>query len=112
MADNRPDVLLVGPSKPLLAKGLSPVFNVHRLIEATDREAFLSGIADRIRAFAVTYSNQKIDAAITALGNITVPFGTAITTQTVQVQNAMTAINDLQSTLEDKLLPFVQQHSN
>src|SRR5712675_32247 len=63
MADNRPDVLLVGPSKPLLAKGLTPVFNIHRLIDATDREAFLSGIADRVRAFAVTYSNQKIDAA-------------------------------------------------
>src|SRR5215472_15724264 len=61
MADNKPDVLLVGPSKPLLAKGLEPAFTVHRLMEATDREAFLSGIADRIRAFAVTYSNQKID---------------------------------------------------
>src|SRR6266446_6353179 len=63
MADNRPDVLLVGPSKPLLAKGLELAFTVHRLIEAKDRESFLSGIADRIRAFAVTYSNQKIDAA-------------------------------------------------
>src|SRR5260370_1248685 len=63
MADNRPDVLLVGPSKPLLGKGLEPAFTVHRLIEAKAREAFLSGIADRIRAFAVTYSNQKIDAA-------------------------------------------------
>jgi putative iron-regulated protein len=56
--------------------------------------------------------NQKIDAAITALGKITVPFGIAINTQSVQIENAMTAINDLQTTLEDKLLPFVQQHSN
>lgn len=63
MADNKPDVLLVGPLKPLLAKGLEPAFTVHRLIEANDREAFLNGIADRVRAFAVTYSNQKIDAA-------------------------------------------------
>jgi lactate dehydrogenase-like 2-hydroxyacid dehydrogenase len=62
MADNKPDVLLIGPSKPLLAKGLEPGFTVHRLIEANDREAFLAGIADRVRAFAVTYSNQKIDA--------------------------------------------------
>jgi lactate dehydrogenase-like 2-hydroxyacid dehydrogenase len=62
MADNKPDVLLIGPSKPLLAKGLEPAFTVHRLIEAKDREAFLNGIADRVRAFAVTYSNQKIDA--------------------------------------------------
>src|SRR5258708_23784308 len=63
MADNKPDVLLVGRPKPLLAKGLEPAFTIHRGIEATDREAFLSGIADRVRAFAVTYSNQKIDAA-------------------------------------------------
>src|SRR3984957_16503254 len=62
MADNKPDVLLIGPSKPLLAKGLESAFTVHRLIDAKDREAFLNGIADRVRAFAVTYSNQKIDA--------------------------------------------------
>jgi lactate dehydrogenase-like 2-hydroxyacid dehydrogenase len=61
MAD-KPDILLVGPSKPLLAKGLEAAFTVHGLIEAKDREAFLNGIADRVRAFAVTYSNQKIDA--------------------------------------------------
>jgi lactate dehydrogenase-like 2-hydroxyacid dehydrogenase len=63
MPDNKPDVLLVGPSKPLLAKGLEGAFTVHRLIEAKDRETFLNGIADCVRAFAVTYSNQRIDAA-------------------------------------------------
>jgi len=62
MSSNKPDILLIGPSKPLLAKGLEPAFSVHRLIEANDREAFLAGIADRVRAFAVTYSNQKINA--------------------------------------------------
>jgi lactate dehydrogenase-like 2-hydroxyacid dehydrogenase len=63
MTGSKPDILLIGPSKPRLAKGLEPVFTVHSLIEAKDREAFLSGIADRVQAFAVTYSNQKIDAA-------------------------------------------------
>jgi lactate dehydrogenase-like 2-hydroxyacid dehydrogenase len=62
MADKKPDVLLVGPAKPLLAEGLEPAFTVHRLIEANDPNTFLNGIADRVRAFAVTYSNQKIDA--------------------------------------------------
>src|SRR5262249_28523881 len=62
MVSSKPDVLLVGPSKPLLARGLEPAFTVHHLIEAADREALLSEIADRVRAFAVTYSNQKIDA--------------------------------------------------
>jgi lactate dehydrogenase-like 2-hydroxyacid dehydrogenase len=62
MTDEKPDVLLVGPSKPLLANGLEPRFTVHRLIEADDREALLNRIADRVRALAVTYTNQKIDA--------------------------------------------------
>ena len=62
MVSSKPDVLLVGPSKPLLARGLEPAFTVHHLIEAADREALLSEIADRVRAFAVTYSNQKIDS--------------------------------------------------
>lgn len=62
MIDEKPEVLLVGPSKPLLAKGLEPTFTVHRLIEGEDREALLNRIADRVRALAITYSNQKIDA--------------------------------------------------
>jgi putative iron-regulated protein len=56
--------------------------------------------------------NARLDAAITSLGNITVPFGDAIFDQSVQIENAMTAINDLKTTLEEKLFPFVQQHSN
>lgn len=63
MIDEKPDLLLVGPSKPLLARGLEPAFTVHRLIEAEDREALLNRIADRVRALAVTYTNQRIDAA-------------------------------------------------
>lgn len=63
MSDAKPDVLLIGPSKPLLTKGLEPAFTVHRLIDADDREAFLSAIAGRVRAFAVTYTNQRIDPA-------------------------------------------------
>jgi lactate dehydrogenase-like 2-hydroxyacid dehydrogenase len=62
MTDEKPEVLLVGPSKPLLAKGLEPNFTVHRLLEAEDREALLNRIADRVRALAVTYVSQKIDA--------------------------------------------------
>jgi lactate dehydrogenase-like 2-hydroxyacid dehydrogenase len=62
MIDEKPDLLLVGPQKPLLARGLEPAFTVHRLIEADDREALLNRIADRVRALAVTYTNQKIDA--------------------------------------------------
>jgi putative iron-regulated protein len=54
----------------------------------------------------------KLNAAITALGNITDPFGTAITTQPVQIQNAMNAINDLKNVLEVDLADFITKHSN
>lgn len=66
MLNNKPDLLLVGRLKPLVVKGLEPVFNVPRMTEAQDLEAFLSGIANRVRAIAVTYSspkpNKRIDA--------------------------------------------------
>ncbi|MGZ3883135.1 MAG: imelysin family protein [Bacteroidia bacterium] len=51
---------------------------------------------------------QKISAAITSLGNITVPFGQAITTQQTQVQNAINAMADLKSYLENTVKPYVQ----
>jgi len=61
MASNKPDILLVGPAKPVFISGLEPAFTVHRLIEATDRDACLAAIAGRVRAFAVSYTNQKIN---------------------------------------------------
>jgi lactate dehydrogenase-like 2-hydroxyacid dehydrogenase len=64
MTSSKPDILLVGPPKPVFNKGLDHVFTVHRLIEVQDREAFLSSLADRVRAFAVSYSNQKVDAKL------------------------------------------------
>ena len=63
MTDEKPDILLVGPSKPLLSEGLETAFTVHRLVEAEDREAFLNSVAGRVRALAVTYTNQRINAA-------------------------------------------------
>ena len=62
MTDQKQDLLLIGPSKPLLAQGLEGVFTVHSLIEAQDREALLQRIGPRVRALAVTYTNQTIDA--------------------------------------------------
>jgi lactate dehydrogenase-like 2-hydroxyacid dehydrogenase len=63
MASEKPDILLIGPPKPAFAKGLDPAFTVHRLIDARDRDAFIASVADRVRGFAVTYSNQKVDGA-------------------------------------------------
>jgi len=60
MASDKPDILLIGPAKPVFVRGLEPTFTVHRLNEATDRDALIDSIADRVRAFAVTYSNPLL----------------------------------------------------
>jgi lactate dehydrogenase-like 2-hydroxyacid dehydrogenase len=66
MASDKPDILLIGPAKPVFVQGLEPTFTVHRLNEATDRDALIVAIADRVRAFAVTYSNQKVSGELMA----------------------------------------------
>jgi len=53
---------------------------------------------------------QQLASSIIALGTITVPFGQAIIEQPVQVQQAIDAINLLATTLNDELMPLVQQH--
>ena len=68
------------------------------------------GLEDLVRQYNLQLDGQiklQITAAIDALNAITVPFGEAITTQQVQVQQAMDAINVLAGTLNDQLLPLV-----
>jgi lactate dehydrogenase-like 2-hydroxyacid dehydrogenase len=64
MASEKPDILLLGPPKPTIANGLAPLFSVHRLIEAKDGDALMASLADRVRGFAVTFSNIPIDGAL------------------------------------------------
>ncbi len=64
MASEKPDILLMGPPKPVIVNGLAPLFNVHRLGDAADRSAFIAGLADRLRYIAVSYTNQKVDEAL------------------------------------------------
>lgn len=70
-----------------------------------------TGLNDFVRSFNISLDNsirQKITAAITALQNISLPFGEAIIQQPIQVQQAQAAINDLRSALENDLMPFIQ----
>ncbi|MBL7952585.1 MAG: hypothetical protein JNM62_12800 [Flavobacteriales bacterium] len=72
-----------------------------------------TGMENFVREHSLQLDNTiklQISASITALNNITVPFGQAITEQPVQVQQAIDAINALATTLNDELLPLVQQH--
>lgn len=71
------------------------------------------GLEDLVRKYNLSLDNTikaKINTSLTALNNITDPFGTAIISQPTQVQNAINAIEDLKNTLESELLPFVNQY--
>lgn len=73
------------------------------------------GLEDLVRKYNLSLDGvlkSKMNNAITALNNITDPFGTAITTQPIQVQNAIDAINELKDVLENDLLNLVQLHVN
>jgi lactate dehydrogenase-like 2-hydroxyacid dehydrogenase len=61
----KPDVLLLGPARPIFLDGLSPAFTVHRL-PARDGEAALVSLAPRLRAIAVSSVVDRVDAAMMA----------------------------------------------
>jgi lactate dehydrogenase-like 2-hydroxyacid dehydrogenase len=60
MAGEKPDVLLVGNKKPVVVGGLEPKVALHKLIDAPDKDAFLKSLADKVRAIAVSYTNERI----------------------------------------------------
>jgi lactate dehydrogenase-like 2-hydroxyacid dehydrogenase len=64
MAGERTEVLLIGPPKPVIVKGLA-AFTLHRAAEAKDREAFLADRA-HVRAIAVSATNEAISGGLMA----------------------------------------------
>lgn len=58
----KPDILMLRPI-PIIEPALAAHFEVHPLYEATDRQAFIAGCQDRIRA-VVAIGNAKVDAAL------------------------------------------------
>jgi lactate dehydrogenase-like 2-hydroxyacid dehydrogenase len=61
MAVEKIDVLLIGPEKPVIAKGLNATFNVIKLPDRNAREKFFSEQALRIRGMAVAATSERID---------------------------------------------------
>lgn len=61
MAAEKIDVLLIGPEKPVIAKGLNSTFNVVKLPDANARENFFSDQAPHIRGMAVAATSERID---------------------------------------------------
>ena len=62
MAGEKLDVLLVGNKKPVIVHGLAGNVTLHPLLDAPDREAFLKGLTDKVRAIVVAYTNERIGA--------------------------------------------------
>src|SRR6266852_2136121 len=61
MAAEKTDVLLIGPPKPVIVKGLKPAFNLIELPARDEREKFFSTWAPRLRGFAVAVTSERID---------------------------------------------------
>src|SRR5665647_2107686 len=63
MAGEKPDVLLVGARKPVLMKGLEPNVTLHDYLGAADKDALIKSVGGKIRAIAIAYTANKVDAA-------------------------------------------------
>jgi lactate dehydrogenase-like 2-hydroxyacid dehydrogenase len=64
MASEKADILLIGPPRPLVVEGLSAAFNVHKLAETKDRNAFFAELAPRVRGMAICGPVEPINEAL------------------------------------------------
>ena len=64
MAGAKSEVLLIGPSRPVVAKGFAALA-VHSLSSAADRDALLASVA-HVRAMAVSAPVEPINDALLA----------------------------------------------
>jgi putative iron-regulated protein len=97
-------------SIPDFVNNITGVQNVYLGRYAVDGK----GLEDLVKKYNLSLDGEikiKIAAAIAALNNVTEPFGQAIFTQKIQVQNAIDAINDLKDILEGDLMEFVSIHA-
>lgn len=63
----KPDLLMNGPMMPLITDGLEKVFTVHRLHEASDREALIAKVAPNLGAICTGgHTGVKTDDAYMA----------------------------------------------
>ncbi|MDX2201506.1 MAG: 2-hydroxyacid dehydrogenase [Hyphomicrobiaceae bacterium] len=61
----KPQLLMTGPMMPLIETGAAATYTVHRLHEATDREAFLSSVTPQVEAICTGgHTGVKTDKAL------------------------------------------------
>jgi lactate dehydrogenase-like 2-hydroxyacid dehydrogenase len=68
----KPDLLQMGPMYPPTQKVLDETYTLHKIWEATDRDAFLASVADKITAAATTGSKGIDDATLGKLPKLKV----------------------------------------
>jgi lactate dehydrogenase-like 2-hydroxyacid dehydrogenase len=52
MANDKADVLLIGPAMPLIVDGISRAFTLHKFWEAPDKDKLIAELAPRLKAMA------------------------------------------------------------
>jgi lactate dehydrogenase-like 2-hydroxyacid dehydrogenase len=63
MAGNKTQVLLIGPPRPVIVNGLTPVLDLVKFSDAKDRTAFFRETAPQLRAIAVSATTEQLDGA-------------------------------------------------
>jgi lactate dehydrogenase-like 2-hydroxyacid dehydrogenase len=65
MTANKPEIVLVGPLKPLVVNGLEAACTVHKAASAKDRDAFILAHAD-VRAIACSATTELLPGSLLA----------------------------------------------
>src|SRR6202167_5708985 len=65
MTADRPEVVLIGPLKPVVVKGLDAICTVHKVAAAKDPDAFIAGHS-RVRAIACSDTRESIPGDLMA----------------------------------------------
>ncbi len=60
---SKTDILLIGPPKPVIVKGLEHPFNLIKFSDAKDQEKFFAETAPRVRGIACSATEERIDGA-------------------------------------------------
>jgi lactate dehydrogenase-like 2-hydroxyacid dehydrogenase len=65
MTTDKPEIMLIGPLKPVVVKGLDAICTVHKLVAAKDPDAFIAGHS-HVRAIACSDTACKIPGDLMA----------------------------------------------
>jgi lactate dehydrogenase-like 2-hydroxyacid dehydrogenase len=63
MAAEKTDILLIGPSKPVIVNGLASAFNLIKFSDAKDRDKFFADTAPNVRGIAVSGTEERVNGA-------------------------------------------------